>query len=49
MSIYLTRYRIKAGQSDHQRAKAKEAAANLVAWLWIIFIVALVVGSALIH
>lgn len=49
MNAMLTRYRIRAEQSDHQRQKAKEAAADLIAWLWIAFIVALVFGSALLN
>lgn len=49
MNITLTRhYRkrpIRAMQSDHQRLKAKEDAANIIAWAWVAFIVFLVVGS----
>ena len=49
MNALLTRYRIRAEQSDHQRQKAKEEAADLIAWLWIAFIAALVLGSALLN
>lgn len=49
MNITLTKYRIRATQSDHQRQKAKEAAADIMAWLWVAFIVALVLGSALLN
>ena len=45
MSIFLTRYRIRAMQSDLQRVKAKEASANAIAWLWIFFIVFLCVAG----
>ncbi len=40
-------YLTKHVRSDHQRQQAKEAAADLIAWMWAAFIVVLIVGSAL--
>lgn len=49
MNAFLSRYYARPQQSDLQRARAKEAAADLMAWLWIGFIAALVIGSALLN
>ena len=49
MNVALTKHRIRALQSDHRRQQAKQDAENIIAVAWVAFVVALVLGSALLN